>query len=283
MSKELEKAILRAGDLPTIPLVAIKVMKLIEKENASVDELAKIVAADPAVAARVIKISNSAFYGCQRQIKTLSGAIVILGFNTLKSLVVAASIKEVYKPFDLFAKRLWEHSFGAALAARIIAINTRLANEEESFLGGLFQDVGKIIMNNLDREKFQTVMQKCSDEGASFEEIEKTVYQFSHDAVGAYVMKKWNFPETLIKAILHHHQVNFSTVDDIYLIRLVCIIGLADMFCQKLGIGENEPRENLDLSKSSAAQLFNLEESRIAQLLEMFRETFERDKAYFLA
>ncbi len=147
MNRELEVMIMTASDLPTIPVVATKVMQLIESESATAEELAKVVASDPAVAARVLKISNSSFYGCQRQIQTLSHAIVVLGFATLKSLVVAASVKQVYQPYGLTEKMLWEHSFGAGLAARIIAQETRLVSEEEAFLGGLFHDIGKIIMN----------------------------------------------------------------------------------------------------------------------------------------
>ena len=185
MNKELEQAIMAAGDLPTIPVVAMKVMKLLESEHATADEIAKIVASDPAVAARVLKISNSSFYGCQRQIQSLPMAIVVLGFSTLKSLVVAASVKQVYKPFGLTEQMLWEHSFGAGLAARIIAAKTRLADQEEAFLGGLFHDIGKTIMNSLDRDKFLEVMQKSYNEGIPFQEAEKSVYPFTHDEVGA--------------------------------------------------------------------------------------------------
>src|SRR6185369_1878105 len=121
MNQELETLIMTASDLPTIPVVATKVMQLIESEGVSAEELARVVSADPAVAARVLKISNSSFYGCQRQIQTLSHAIMMLGYNTLRSLVVAASVKQVYKPYGLTEKMLWEHSFGAGLAARLIA------------------------------------------------------------------------------------------------------------------------------------------------------------------
>ncbi|ABQ28333.1 HDOD domain-containing protein [Geotalea uraniireducens] len=282
MNKELETAIMTAGDLPTIPIVATKVMQLIESETATAEELARIVASDPAVAARVIKISNSSFYGCQRQIQTLSSAIVILGFNTLKSLVVAASVKQVYKPFGLTEKMLWEHSFAAGLAARIIAGNTRAANEEESFLAGLFHDIGKIIMNSLDKDKFQAVMQRCYNERISFEDAETSIYPFSHDEVGAYVIKKWNFPDALTNAILQHHKFKFSNHEDIYQVNLTAVVGLADMFCLKLGIGERQPDETLDLDSSVFAQQLKLDGNRINMLLELFKEAFDRDKTYFV-
>lgn len=282
MNKELETAIMTAGDLPTIPVVATKVMQLMEAETTTAEELARVVASDPAVAARVIKISNSSFYGCQRQIQTLSTAIVILGFNTLKSLVVAASVKQVYKPFGLTEKMLWEHSFAAGLAARMIASSTRAANEEEAFLGGLFHDIGKIIMNSLDKEKFQQVMQRCYNEGLTFEEAESSVFPFKHDEVGAYVVKKWNFPLAMTNAILQHHKLQFDEHDDIYQMNLTAVIALADMFCLKMGIGERDPHESLDLAASAPATMLKLDEARIDMMLNLFTEAFERDKSYFV-
>ncbi|MBU5638622.1 HDOD domain-containing protein [Geomonas sp. Red69] len=281
MNKELETAIMTAADLPTIPIVAIKVMELIESENATAEELAKIVSSDPAVAARVLKISNSSFYGCRRQIQTLSSAIVVLGFSTLRSLVVAASVKQVYKPYGLTEKMLWEHSFAAGLAARIIARRTRAANEEEAFLAGLFHDIGKIIMNTLDRDKFQEVMQHCYNEGITFGQAEKGVYPFTHDEVGAYVIKKWNFPEILTTAILQHHQLDFSDLDDPALVNLTAVTSLADQFCLKLGIGVREPREDMDIAASKAGQMLKITEENAAEMLEVFDKAFAEDKALF--
>ena len=281
MNKELETAIMTAADLPTIPVVAIKVMQLIESENATAEELAKVVASDPAVAARVLKISNSSFYGCQRQIQTLSSAIVVLGFSTLRSLVVAASVKQVYKPYGLTEKMLWEHSFAAGLAARIIASQTRASNEEEAFLAGLFHDIGKIIMNSLDRVKFQEVMQHCYNEGISFGEAERSIYPFSHDEVGAYVIKKWNLPEILTTAILQHHTMEFGVADSPAVVNLTAVTSLADQFCLRLGIGSRTPLDNLDLAGSKAGCLLKLSADQVDQILEVFRVAFEKDRELF--
>jgi putative nucleotidyltransferase with HDIG domain len=270
-----------ASDLPTIPVVATKVMQLIESEAATAEELARIVSADPAVAARVLKISNSSFYGCQRQIQTLSHAIMMLGYNTLRSLVVAASVKQVYKPYGLTEKMLWEHSFGAGLAARIIAHHTRMVNEEEAFLGGLFHDIGKIIMNFFDSQQFQSVMQKCYNDEITFLEAEQQVYSYTHAEVGGLVIKKWNFPEMLMKAILEHHHFNFEEDEDPCQIRLTCVVGLANLFCHKLGIGVREPEENLELHTTIPATLLNLDETRLNNILKIFGEAYTLDKSFF--
>ena len=273
--------IMSASDLPTIPVVATKVMQLIENESASAEELAKVVSSDPAVAARVLKISNSSFYGCQRQIQTLSHAIMVLGFSTLKSLVVAASVKQVYKPYGLTEKMLWEHSFGAGLAARVIANSTRLVNEEEAFLGGLFHDIGKIIMNSLDSQQFQLVVQKCYNDGMSSLEAEQQVFSYNHAEVGGLVIKKWNFPAILMHAVLKHHSFDFAEEEDIYQVRLTCVVGLANLFCHRLGIGVREPEEDLQLQETVPAGLLGLDEARIATMLERISEAYEKDKSFF--
>ncbi len=283
MNKELEKITMMAGDLPTIPVVATKVMQLIESENATAEELSRIVAGDPAVAARVLKISNSAFYGCQRKIQSLQTAIMMLGFNTLRSLVITASVKQVYQPYGLVEKMLWEHSFGAALAARTIAGSTKTANEEECFLSGLFHDIGKIIMNYLDRDKFQVVMERCYNEGVSFSESEKKDYQYGHEDVGACVIRKWNFPDILANSVLFHHSLAFGDADDPHLVNLTAVISLADKFCHKLGIGERLPDEGLDLAGTKASEILHLDEKHLMDLLANFRESFETDKKYFLS
>jgi putative nucleotidyltransferase with HDIG domain len=281
MNRELEVMIMTASDLPTIPVVATKVMQLIESESATSEELAKVVASDPAVAARVLKISNSSFYGCQRQIQTLSHAIVVLGFATLKSLVVAASVKQVYQPYGLTEKMLWEHSFGAGLAARIIAKETRIVSEEEAFLGGLFHDIGKIIMNTMNSSQFQDAMMRCYNDGLTFEEAERQVYTYTHSEVGGMVIKKWNFPDKLMHAVLNHHTFEFVEDEDSYQISLTCVVGLANLFCHKAGIGMREPDDELDLMQTVPAQLLNLNEERMEALLERFMEAYEKDKSFF--
>lgn len=281
MNNELEKAINAAADLPPMPLVATKVMQLVEDENVTAAELAKIVASDPAVAARIMKISNSPLYGCQRQNQTLSGAIMLMGFNTLKSLVVVAYLKDVFKPVGLIEKMLWEHSFGTALAARIIASDIRQVNPEEAFLAGLLHDIGKLIMYNHDSNNFQMVIECNYNEGLWFEEAEKSFFPYTHAELGGCVLEKWNFPEVLVKAVSRHHTFEYSGTEDRYQQNLTAVTCLANLFCIKLGIGERAPRPEIFLADTTASRQLNLDNDRLEQLLENFAVAYERDKSYF--
>ena len=281
MNTELEKFIMTVGDLPTMSIVATKVMQLVEDERATAEELAKVVSSDPGVAARVLKISNSAFYSCQRQIQTLPSAIMLLGFNTLRSLVLASSVKDVFKPFGLLENMLWEHSFGAALAARTIAEECRSVNGEEAFLAGLMHDIGKIILLNNDRERFQGLIERCYNDDLDFETAEAAIYPFTHAEIGGYVLQKWNFPNVLVTAIIQHHRFEFSDKDDDYQRRITAIASLANQFCLRLGIGERAPHDDLVIADSTAAKILNLDEEKIARMLDNFAEAYEQNKNYF--
>lgn len=281
MRNELEQIILAAGDLPTIPVVATKVIQLLEDEDSTAEDLAKAVSSDPAVAARVLKISNSSFYGAQRQIQTLPHAIMMLGFVTLKSVVVAASVKQVYHPYGLTEKLLWEHSFGAGLAARLIAMELRQVNPDEAFLGGLFHDIGKQIMNFLDKDKFQEAMQRSYNDDISFQEAERMLFPYTHEEAGALVLKKWNFPDPLIKAVLAHHSLDLAEDQDPYLVALTNIVSLANLFCHRHGVGTLRAQEELDLAASQPAVNLGLDQERTAALLDRFIETYTKDQSFF--
>jgi len=281
MNEELKKVIMTTGDLPPMPMVATKVIQLVESGRANAEEIARIITSDPAVSARVLKISNSAFYGRQRKIQTLADAVVILGHNTLKGLVVAASLKEIYKPGGLTENMLWEHSFGAGVAARIIAAHSRSVNADEAFLAGLFHDIGKIIMNLREKEKFQLVIERCYNEMLSFEEIELTVFSYTHAELGGYVLEKWNLPKPLITAVMQHHTLAFSDEDDHYQRSLTAVTSLANLLCIKLGIGARSPLEDLDISGSQAAKILKIDEGALQQLESVVAETYTQDKGLF--
>jgi len=281
MNEELKKTVLTTGDLPPMPMVAAKVIQLVESGKANAEDIARAISSDPAVSARVLKISNSAFYGRQRKINTLTEAVVILGHNTLKGLVVAVSLKEIYKPGGLTENMLWEHSFGAGVAARTIAARTRQAGPDEAFMAGLFHDLGKIIMNFREKEKFRAVMERCYNEMLPFEEVEQNVFPYTHAELGAFVLEKWNLPPPLITAVMLHHKPVLIDEDDVDQRNLAAITALADLLCLKLGVGARAPRADLDIAGSQAALILGMDEGTLLQLESMFEETYAQDKGFF--
>ncbi|MFH1029056.1 MAG: HDOD domain-containing protein [Pseudomonadota bacterium] len=145
----------------------------------------------------------------------------------------------------------------------------------------MLHDIGKIIMNNMDSQQFQAAMQKCYNDQVSFSEAERQVYSYTHSEVGALVIKKWNFPDILMHAVLKHHTFDFAEDEDAYQVRLACVVGLANMFCHKAGVGMREPDDNLELFETVPAQLLGIDQQKMEILLESFNAAYEKDKSYF--
>ena len=260
----LEEVIMKSCDLPTMPAVANRVVMLVSDPDTTADMLNKAIMADQAMAARVLKLANSSFYGCLRSVNTLTQAIMIIGFTTIKNIVLAASTKEVYKRFGLTEKMLHEHSTGVAMAAYHIAKEAGLKNMEEAFLLGLLHDIGKVVLNNGDAEKYRTVMETVYNSDSSFDEAEMDVYGFTHADVGALVVRKWNFAPEMERVVSSHHNIE-KVEDDPYVTQLVAIINLADAFCYKLGIGTREAKE-IDIVGLKASSCLKLDAARLEKI-----------------
>ena len=125
-------------------------------------------------------------------------------------------------------------------------------------------------MNFLDNKKFHTVMEICYNDEISFVDAEQRVYPYSHAEVGALVLNKWNFPETIINAVLNHHDFVFNANEDQYSINLTCIAGLSDMFCRKIGIGIRHPDSELNIIESIPAMTLKIDQDMLDAMLEVF-------------
>jgi HD-like signal output (HDOD) protein len=122
---------------------------------------------------------------------------------------------------------------------------------------------------------------RCYNDGLTFAEAERQVYSYTHSEVGGLVIKKWNFPDMLMRAVLNHHTFEFAEDEDLYQVNLTCVVGLANLFCHKLGIGMREPDDELDLLQTVPAQRLGLDEQRMEVILERFTEAYEKDKSFF--
>ena len=151
--------------LPTLPTVVAKMIELVDNPRTSASSLARLIATDQALTARILKLANSAYYGFSREISTVNMAIVVLGFNTVKDMGLSLSVFDVFKTgkpnasFDL--TRFWEHSIACGIAARMLARSYRSRYAGEAFVAGLLHDIGKVILNQYFQSEFlATYVQK---------------------------------------------------------------------------------------------------------------------------
>ena len=271
------------GDLPPSPLVATKLLELLRKPDTELRELVTTLSLDPAVSARLMKMANSVFYDQQRQVTTVERAIIVIGQNTLRNMAFESSLRNAKRTYGLLERRLWENSLGSAVACRLIAKMSGGYEPEEAYLAGLLHHVGKTLMVNRDKDLYLEV-QRIVDAGeGELIDVERGLFAYSHDMVGAALLDYWNFPEHLIAATHHHHDFARFAEEDSALYRLCSILDLAGGLCRFYGIGYPHLDEKLDLAMLPGAIVLDMNPIRIDKLLPQFKDAFSRERGLFLS
>ncbi len=250
-------------NLPMLPHVALQVMESVDEPNTSAGELEALISGDQAIATRVLRIANSAFYAVSGTVSTLSNAIMILGFETIRSLVVAAACDSLHRSDSPEEKLFWDHALAVSVVAKMLARECDYAKAEEASTGGLIHDIGKVVMNQHLGDKYKEILDLVRKEGMTFFEAEKRTLGFTHADVGGMAVHKWNFSPSLEEVVfLHHNPISAQANPE-----LCGIIGLANNICVKLGIGM-EQVPDLELSETDSNAILRLDEARISLFLE---------------
>jgi len=194
--------------LPSPPAVAVKILNTVKKEDFSFSELASIIQSDPALTARILQVANSSFYALPNKVGSIEKALPVLGGNALKnialSFVISGGMKRKTEDnfdFDFF----WKRSITAAVAANLVAslVNYR---SDDTFITSLLQDIGVVIMYLCRPDDYLMVRQDKQISGLPIEIVERQVFGFDHQEVGAEFMKHWGLPESITLPIRYHHR-----------------------------------------------------------------------------
>ncbi|SDO06099.1 HD-like signal output (HDOD) domain, no enzymatic activity [Desulfonauticus submarinus] len=227
---ESKKKVLAVKDLPTLPQVLEEVSKLVEDPTVSTEKIANVISKDQVLSAKVLKMVNSPIYGFPRRISTIQHALVLLGFNVIKGLIISTSV------FDIMNKSmvgLWEHSLGCALAASTIAKTVGLKDPEEYAVGGLLHDLGKVIALVQLPELKKEVEELVKKEDIPYYVAEKKVMGFGHDRINAWLADYWNLPLRLKEGLAWHHQIKSAQ----YYPEMAAVVHLADFITRVFEVG----------------------------------------------
>lgn len=281
MFNDFQMIVRSIGDIPPVPVVAAKVLQLLEDPRTSVKTLADAIAHDPGTTARILKLANSVYYGQQRKVTTLERAIILLGEIKVKNLVVETSLRGINKSFHELEKTQWEDAIACASGARIIASLLEEADPEEAFLAGLFRHLGKMVMLGRHPESYRRVMEIVAQGQGELVDVERAFFAYSHEKIGAALLDYWNFPPSLVQCTLHHHDLAYAE-DQESILRLAAIVNLAGRLCLDLGLGGGPEAASGAPEESPGAHTLQISSETIAGILDEFREIFPKERDLYL-
>ncbi len=207
-------AIREISHIATLPEITLKIVELVESPKSTAHDLHKVIANDPALCSRILKVVNSSFYGLPGQIGSINRAIVMLGLNAVKNIAIAASLAKLFRGGDLApgfsARALWMHSVSVAATSKVLADKLGMACGDEVFLAGLMHDIGLMVEMQYDRAKLVEVIQRVGGDAngvpaCGMLEVEEAVFGATHQHFGAALCQKWKFPNSFQLVTGHHH------------------------------------------------------------------------------
>ena len=232
--------------LPTLPIVITRLIDLVSNPKTSAGDLGHLISSDQALSARILKVSNSAFYGFPRKIATIKHAVVVLGFEAVKNLGLTIALLKRFpegESHELFDQQLfWTHCVGCGSASRLIARRRHYRMEGEAFVAGILHDLGKLILVEYFREKFLSAVRLAQSENLHIVQAESMVIGVNHAEVGGWLAEKWNLPRQLVQIISRHHGPfpnDGGHGSDQRIHELTYIVHAADSLCRARNIGNS--------------------------------------------
>jgi HD-like signal output (HDOD) protein len=239
MSKSIEqKKIEQIENLPTLPEVANKLLKIINDPTTTAVDVANLISRDLSLTSKVLRLANSAFYGIPRTVTTVQNAVVILGLKVINTMVFSITVVKMF-PGDgnnqLFSrKKFWAHSLACAVLSRQLALRMRkftLFDPEECFCAGLIHDIGRIVLDQYFHEEFVKAIHKVTAEKISLLKAESDVFGFTHTEVGDWLTSRWELPQDIRVPIVYHHAPSKTE----YAREITTLVHLADSLCYETG------------------------------------------------
>ncbi len=279
--KDWREIVAWVSDLPPMSHVAQKALRLVEDPSCSAPELAKVLTTDAALAARVLKIANSAMFARQREITTLNQAIMLIGLKALKGVVVAATLRQMTSGQSKLEQLIWENSMFSAMVASKVANLIKVRWHEEVFLLSLLHTLGQIVLisQKTTSELYSKVIKQIEATKVDYVSAEQQILGFAHPLIGALVAKKWNFPGETCQVILHYRDPVETVDSDVE--KQIAVVQLADALAHtsKIGSPDGYPDQNPLVKRIST--LLKIEEAQLNKLIDDAKVQFENERALY--
>ncbi|MBN1164121.1 MAG: HDOD domain-containing protein [Candidatus Krumholzibacteriota bacterium] len=272
------KCVSKITDLPTIPQVLMSIWKILESPDSSSADLEKVISLDQSLSAKIIRLANSPFYYTPAEVSSVKSAIVNIGFDAVKNLVIAVSITSVFKKikgvnrfFPL--KDFWRHCVGVGIAARLLGRKVEGIDSESCFCAGILHDLGKFLLNMLFPKEFAAALSLAAQEKIFIREAENRIFTVDHTHFGSALARHWNFSRELRQVIQSHHKP-LDDIEEEYLVE-TAVVRVADAIIRNMRYGfpgdfNTYPREE------RACEMFGFQEGFLDNLNAEISEELQR-------
>jgi putative nucleotidyltransferase with HDIG domain len=233
----IEEILSLVKHVPPFPKVAQRVSEMLDDPEVSAAALAEVIQYDEVITANVLRLCNASYFGLSRKVSSLDEALVIVGNNNLKEIMVTSSSASFYKGaagegYMLEQGELWKHSIAVGIMAKELVKYVKGVNPGSAYTAGLLHDIGKRFLSSFVAEDFKEIMAKVVHDNSSFVEAEKELLGANHAELGGMIMSRWDFPKEIELAVLQHHDQDALEKDP-----LTAIVALANALVVSMGIG----------------------------------------------
>ncbi len=218
----------------TLPHIAIKLTKLISDENSTMQDFEKMIKMDPTLVLRLLRGANSPYYGLRQKVNSISRAVVVIGINNLRNMIVTEGLKEIFKDKkseNVFSRnRLWLHCSAVSICSQMIMERIFGLNGEDAFLCGILHDIGMIVEDQTAPDLFYRVCNTYDENSKPITDYEKEIVGTDHCAIGYLLAKDWQLPIEIQEGIQRHHKM----LDHVSPSSLTGVIQLAEFIVSQL-------------------------------------------------
>ncbi len=277
----LKKILNDIEDLPPMPDVALKLVKLTANMDSDIADIIELIEKDQSIAARVLKLCNSPYRGLSKKVASIQQAVVLLGFSALYKIVLTVATSDYFQKgangYGLSTNDLWAHSVGTAIACETLAQKFDKERASSAYIAGLIHDIGKVLINEFAEEEVSKIIQLTKN-GKTFIEAEMEVLGMDHQMIAGKLSRKWKFPEALTEAVKYHHEPHLAFSDP----TLCALTHLGNAITCTIGIGigidsfknkaDEDVIEKYPLDSSELEEIVLITQQRVTEAEDFIRE-----------
>ncbi|MFH2093188.1 MAG: HDOD domain-containing protein [Pseudomonadota bacterium] len=267
------------SDLPTLPVVIDRIISVASDAKTTTEELAEVISYDQGMTNKLLKLSNSIYYAQKTQVETVKRAITVIGFDEIIGIALGMGILSSFTDksgLTLDMKALWIHGIGVATISKELARRTNPGIANKIFIPALLHDMGKVIFSVYFKDEYRKVRQLAMEKKRPLYFAENAVFKLDHAVLSALLMKRWNFPLSIMLPCRFHHNPESAPLKFKH---QALILNLADYLTQKAGIGHSG--NPVPVTVKNSPKKIGVNQSILKLVIEQLRKKENEIKEFF--